>query len=97
MTDADIAFPSGDAFVVYPLDESKEVVTSLRLYVFNEAMQDMRALCLLERLTDREEVQGLLSDIENFNVFPRDPEYILTLREQINDRIEALLCDAAAT
>lgn len=87
------AFPSGDAFMVYPLDEDGEVVCSLRLYVFNEAMQDMRALKLLETLTDRETVLGLLGDVQGFDCYPRNSSYILELRETVNRKIrEALGC-----
>lgn len=87
------AFPSGDAFMVYPLDEDGEVVCSLRLYVFNEAMQDMRALKLLETLTDRETVLGLLEDVQGFDRYPRNSSYILELRETVNRKIrEALGC-----
>lgn len=87
-TTAGGAFPSGDAFMVYPLDENGEVVCSLRLYVFHEAMQDMRALRLLESLTDREMTVGLLKDVEGFECYPRDSRYILNLRKRINEEIK---------
>lgn len=81
------AFPSGDAFLVYPLDRDGEVVCSTRLYVFNEAMQDLRALKLLETQTDRETVMQLLVDIESFKVYPRNSHYIMNLREVVNQEI----------
>ncbi len=84
---ADGGFPGGDAFVVYPLNENGEVVSSLRLYVFLEAMQDLRAMKLLESLTSREEVLALLEDLTNFDVFPRNSEFYLNLRETINRKI----------
>lgn len=90
-TTAGGAFPSGDAFVVYPLDQDGEVVCSLRLYVFNEGMQDMRALKLLESLTDRESVVELLHDIDGFKNYPRNSHYILKTREVINQRIKNIL------
>ena len=93
VTDAGGAFPSGDAFAVYPLDDAGEVVASLRLYVFAEALQDLRALELLESLTDRKTVEALLEDIEEFNQFPRSPSYLLNLRQTVNARI-AEFCDA---
>ena len=86
-TTASGAYPSRDAFLVYPLDEDGEVVCSLRLYVFNEAMQDIRALRLLESLTDKETVLGLLAEIEGFTVYPRNSRYILELRQKVNERI----------
>ena len=86
-TDADCAFPSGDTFIVYPTDKDGDVVCSLRLYVFSEAMQDLRAMQLLESLTDRETVLSLLEDIKGFDTYPGNAEYILDLREKINEMI----------
>lgn len=90
-TTAGGAFQSGDAFVVYPLDQNGEVVCSLRLYVFNEGMQDLRALKLLESLSDRQTVSDLLDDVVGFEHYPRNSQYILQLREQINSRIKTFL------
>ncbi len=87
-TDSDGGFQSGDAFLVYPVDEKGDVVCSLRLYVFHEALQDLRALELLESLTSREEVLTLLTEVQNFDTYPRNSAYILTLREKINQRIQ---------
>lgn len=89
-TTAGGAFQSGDAFVVYPLDEDGEVVCSTRLYVFHETMQDLRALKLLEALTDRQTVMDMLGDIDLFASYPRNNEYIIKLREQVNSKIKAL-------
>ena len=85
------AFPSGDPFIVYPLDRRGEVVCSLRLYVFNEGMQDMRALRLLETLTNRQTVVDMLNDIEGFRKYPKNSQYILQLREKINSKISELI------
>lgn len=87
-TTADGAFPGGDAFMVYPLDEAGNVVCSLRLYVFNEGLQDMRALKLLESLTGREAVIALLEDAQAFDTYPRSSEYIIDLRETVNRMIK---------
>lgn len=86
-TTAGGGFPAGDSFVVYPLDEEREVVCSLRLYVFHEAMQDLRALKLLEELTDRDTVLEMLKDVEGFTCYPRNSEYIIQLREMVNRKI----------
>lgn len=83
-------FPSGDGFVVYPLDKNGEVGCSLRLYVFHEAFQDMRALELLESLTDRTEVMALLEEIDGFGSYPRNSQYILQLRELVNQKIKSI-------
>ncbi len=90
-TTADFAFPSGDAYLVYPIDEKNEVVESLRIYVFNEALQDLRALKLLENYIGREEVLKKLEEIEYFGVYPRNSEYILNLREWVNEEIKKLI------
>ncbi len=87
-TDAGEGFPSGDAFVVYPLDDQGNVVVSLRLYVFYEGLQDLRALKLLESLTDRETVENLLTEVTRFDTYPRNGEYLLSLRETVNQMIE---------
>ncbi len=91
VTDGDDIFPSGDAFVVYPLDDAGEVVTSFRLYVFGESLQDLRALQLLESLTSREYVLSFLEEVVGFDTYPRENEYILSLREKINSEIEKRL------
>ena len=81
-------FPSGDAFMVYP-KKNGELVKSLRLYVFNEAMQDLRALKLLETLEGREAAEKLLDEIESFENYPRNNAYYLDLRQKINEKIKA--------
>lgn len=87
-TSAGGAYQSGDAFVVYPLDEDGEVVCSLRLYVLNEGFQDMRALKLLEQLSDKQTVNELLSEIHGFDEYPRNNQYLLELREKVNQEIK---------
>lgn len=81
-------FPSGDAFMVYP-KKNGELVKSLRLYVFNEAMQDLRALKLLEEAEGRDAAEMLLEEIKSFEEYPRNSEYYLELRRKINDKIKA--------
>ena len=88
-TTAGGAFPSGDSFVVYPLDEAGEVVCSLRLYTFHDGLQDMRAMQLLEQLAGRDKVLELLEDIQGFDKHPRSSQYILETREKINQMIRA--------
>lgn len=89
-TSAAEAFPSGDSFLVYPIGEDGEAVPSLRLYVFLEGLQDMRALELLEELTDRAHVLELLKDFSGFDTYPRNRAYYWNLREKINQEIKAL-------
>ncbi len=87
MTNDSSGFASGDPFVVYPVDENGDVVCSLRLYVYNEALQDLRALKLLETLTSKEYACSFLEDIYRFETYPRKNEYYITLRDKINREI----------
>lgn len=89
VTDAGGFFPSGDSFVVYP-GKDGEALCSLRLKVFYEGLQDMRALRLLESLAGREKALEITGGI-TFEDYPRDPEYILAAREKINRAIVELM------
>lgn len=90
VTDAGGAFPSGDAFSVYP-GEDGNPEESLRAVVFAQALQDIRALELLESLTSREYVMGLVeSGLDaplTFSVYPHGAAYILELRQRIGEEI----------
>ena len=90
-TDGLNAFPSGDAFSVYPGSDG-EPMESIRLLVFHDALQDMRALELLESLLGREAVLKLLEEATKdpltITSYPRNAEYLLNLRERINSAIE---------
>ncbi|WP_246880464.1 DUF4091 domain-containing protein [Sporosarcina sp. 6E9] len=90
VTDADQGFPSGDAFVVYPGENGP--IESLRLEVFYEALQDLRALQLLESYIGREAVIELieedLSEPLTFRKYPRGNAWLLEKRELINRTIE---------
>ena len=91
-TDANFAFPSGDAFVVYPGPDGKPV-ESIRLEVFYEALQDLRALRLLESLIGREKTIALVEEGLDkpitFKEYPRDAEWLLDCRRRINEAIRA--------
>jgi hypothetical protein len=86
VTDAGCAFPSGDPFVVYPGPDKP--IDSIRWEVFREALQDLRALELLETLAGRETVVGLLEgNLEeelSFRSYPVDAGWLLRTRERIN-------------
>lgn len=90
VTDADMAFPSGDSFLVYP-GEKGEPLSSLRMEVFYEAINDLRALLLLEKLTSREHVMELLEGgLEapiTFSEYPSESAWLLTLRQRVNEEI----------
>lgn len=92
-TDCDGFAPAGDGFQVYPGRGGKPVA-SMRLMLILQAMQDMRAMQLLEELADRETVLKLIDEgVEpiTFDRFPRTDDYILGLREKINAEIEKRL------
>lgn len=91
VTDAGCAFPSGDAFLVYPGENGP--IGSLRGEVFLEGLQDMRMLQLLESLTDRETVTALIQkDLEEtltFKEYPHDDAWLLNLRKECHHLIAA--------
>ena len=93
-TDADGAFPSGDPFLVYP-GKNGMPESSIRLMLMDEAFADLRAMTLLEQLTDRQTVLACLYEEEvgelRFDKFPHDAEYIRDVRERINRKIYSVL------
>lgn len=90
VTDASLAFPSGDAFLVYPGNDGP--ISSIRFEVLREAFQDIRALNLLEELIGRDQVLSLLdAALEQeitFDSYPLENNLLLDLREKINRMIE---------
>ena len=91
ITDAGGSFPAGDSFMVYPGKNGKPL-NSLRHLVFNDAFQDLRALKLLETFTSREYVLNLIEqglDVPlSFRTYPHEQQWLLDLRERINNEIE---------
>lgn len=90
-TDAGCAFPSGDAFMVYP-GEDGYPIESIRLNVFSEALYDLRAMKLLETLTSKDYVMNIIEEegksIISFSDYPRSTEYIINMRNKINEGIK---------
>lgn len=86
-TDAEAAFPSGDAFSVYP--GRTEALPSLRLKVFAEALQDLRALRLLESKLGREAVLELVESEGRvtFAHYPQSEQALLRIRERVNQKL----------
>ncbi len=85
-------FPAGDPFVVYPGNDGVPEV-SLRLEVFNEGLQDMRALQLLESLQGREKTLEILNAANGgtpmkMASYPKGESAVLNLREAINAAIK---------
>lgn len=90
VTDAGGAFPSGDAFVVYP-GEDGQPLSSLRQKVFFEGIRDFEAFRQLEELTSREEVLSMIKETLGeitFTSYPVDGALLLSLMDKIYARIE---------
>ena len=89
-TDWMAAAPAGDAFLVYPGRDGAPV-ESVRLMLVEQAMQDLRAMRLLESLAGRDEVLRLIDEgLEKplrFGQYPREESYILGLRARIDQEI----------
>ncbi|NKB71612.1 MAG: DUF4091 domain-containing protein [Candidatus Latescibacteria bacterium] len=96
-TDAGGAFPSGDAFLVYPGAEGP--IDSLRGEVFLEGLQDQRALQLLEKLQGRPKTLALLErgldEPITMKQYPRDEAWLLGMRARCNRAIGRLAGGAA--
>jgi len=93
-TDADMAFPSGDAFAIYP-GKNGIPYESIRLVVFYEAINDLRALQLLEFMSDKNYVMALIeedySEEITFFSYPKSAQYLLNLRQKVNKEIKKRL------
>lgn len=94
ITDADGAFPSGDAFLVYP-GEDGVPEESVRLMLMEEAMNDLRAMRYLERLDGRESALECLGESGNgeltFDRYPRNLTYLMQVRERVNKKLKELI------
>jgi len=91
-TDGDAGYPAGDPFLVYP-GAGGRPLSSIRAEVQDDALLDLRALRLLEALAGRDFVKTLILEIAGmdamtFKDYPRDAEFLLTLRERVTAEIE---------
>lgn len=90
-SDADGAFPSGDAYLVYP-GKNGQPIFSIRSEVQREAFLDHRALKTLEEIIGREQVESILTDKwsqpMNFDDYPRNADFYLDLRKRIFEALE---------
>lgn len=89
-TDGEYFVPSGDTHSVYPAPDGT-AYESLRLLVFFEGLQDLRALKLCEKLCGREKTMEILEEgIEpiTFKKYPHSDEWLLNVREKINNAIK---------
>ena len=90
VTDAGGAFPSGDAFSVYPYRNG--VIPSIRLKVFKEALDDVSLLYMLENKIGREETIKLLDKTADtditFKNYPRNEEFFDKLNDLVFDNLK---------
>ena len=90
VSDAKGAFPSGDAYSVYPGTDGPW--DSLRLLVFYDALQDVRALKLLESYIGTEEtvklMEGTVGETISFRDYVHCPDKLLALRDAVNGKIK---------
>jgi len=83
--------PAGDTFSVYPSRDGT-ALESLRIVVFNEAVQDMRAMMLCESLCGRDEtvraIEAAYGKKITFDDCPHTAEEMLRVRETVNGLIK---------
>ncbi len=93
-TSGDGGYPPGDPFLVYP-GENGVPEESIRIMVQEEAINDYRALCLLESYIGREQVLSIIrkeAGMElSFRNYPREERFLLCLRSYVNERLEEML------
>lgn len=89
-TDANQAFPSGDAFSVYPGEEG--AIESIRSVVFFEGLQDRMMLKLLENKIGKEKtksmVNNLFGEVITFKNYPHDDNFFNILRNKIIEELK---------
>lgn len=86
VTDAGAAFPSGDPFLVYPAPDGT-AYESIRGVILQKALNDFRALQLLEQKVGRKRVvdllQGLVGRTLSFCTYPRNHDFFDQMRKTI--------------
>ena len=89
-TDGGGAFPSGDAFSVYPYRDS--VIPSLRQKVFANALEDVRLLQLLEAKIGKErvieEIDTIAGEPITFSKYPTDERFFQRLYQRVFELLE---------
>ena len=91
VTDCGENFPAGDPFLVYPGPDGQPR-GSIRLMVLTQALNDYRALQLLERFISFERVAALVDEEAGmritFDQYPRNREFLPALRRRVNREIQ---------
>lgn len=81
--------PAGDTYSVYPGPDG-QALESLRILVFYDALQDVRAMKLAEQYYGKDKVIAAMEEILGeirFDKCARDADSVLSMREKINDMI----------
>ena len=91
VTDAGAAFPSGDAFSVYPNDD--DVAPSIRQKVFSNGLEDLRLLELLEEKIGRTAVLNLLEKVAGMDItfteYPREEAFFERLYDAVFEKLHS--------
>jgi hypothetical protein len=91
VTDAGGAFPSGDAFSVYPYENG--AIPSLRQKVFKEAIDDIGFLTLAEKKLGKDKVVSILEEVGGmeitFKQYPKDEKYFKEIYKRLLEAMEA--------
>ena len=94
---SDYAFPGGDPFSVYPAMDGT-ALESPRLVVFNEALQDIKAMKLAEKYTSHETVVAVIENALGkeltFDTCAKSSETMLRIREDVNALIKNAVAKA---
>ena len=89
-TCADFVFPAGDAYLVYPENDGT-ALESIRMAVFFEALQDIKAMKLAESLTSHDEVVKAIEDVFGkeitFDTCTKSSDMMLNIRQTVNEII----------
>ncbi|MBP3361430.1 MAG: DUF4091 domain-containing protein [Clostridia bacterium] len=92
-TSCNKAYPSGDAFSVYPGTDGP--LPSLRALIFREALQDIEICRMLERLIGRDAVIEMIDKEAGMNLtfseYPRNSSFIPNLIEKMEKMIKERL------
>ena len=88
---SDYAFPGGDPFSVYPAMDGT-ALESPRLVVFYEALQDIKAMKLAEKLTSHDYVVKAIEDVFGgeitFDTCTKSSTTMHAIREKVNEIIK---------
>ena len=83
--------PAGDTFSVYPASNGS-AYESTRIIVFYEALQDMRAMKLAERLCGKERVIATIEEAFGrsitFDECAKESDEIIRVRDAVNNLIK---------